>query len=38
MGIYCKPVGKFKGTLKKVQNQIDKEKAALKAKKEKKNG
>ena len=27
MGITCKPMGKFKGVLKKIDNQMEKEKA-----------
>lgn len=29
MGITCKPIGKFRGTMRKLQNQLDKEKAEL---------
>ena len=27
MGVTCKPIGKFKGVLKKLDNQLEKEKA-----------
>lgn len=38
MGISCKPVGKFKGIMKKVDNQLEAEKQAAKKKKESKKG
>lgn len=38
MGLGCKPIGKFRGIMKKVENQLQKEKAELaKKKSDKKN-
>ena len=33
MGITCKPVGKFQSIMKKMQNELEKQKKAMKTKK-----
>lgn len=37
MGLTCKPVGKFKSIMKKMENKLAEEKRAAKEKKEEKN-
>ena len=38
MGITCKPVGKFQSVMRKMENQLEAERKAVKEKKESKKG